>query len=90
MHKTAYIYRYEGGGYAALCGASIAPVDGVGGLMSLNRCVGPSKSGRPAATIQTGRLFAWKTPPTLEVEHATIKPPSMKSPSPRHFSQNAH
>lgn len=32
--KTAHIYRYEGGGYAALCGASIALVDGVGGLMS--------------------------------------------------------
>ena len=26
--KTAHIYRYEGGGYAALCGASIALVDG--------------------------------------------------------------
>ena len=31
--KTAHIYRYEGGGYAALCGASIALVDGEGGLM---------------------------------------------------------
>ena len=32
--KTAHIYRYEGGGYAALCGASIALVDGEGGLMT--------------------------------------------------------
>lgn len=32
--KTAHIYRYEGGGYAALCGASVALVDGEKGLMS--------------------------------------------------------
>ena len=28
--KTAHIYKYEGGGYAALCGASISLVDGEG------------------------------------------------------------
>jgi threonine aldolase len=32
--KTAHIYRYEGGGYAALCGASVALVDGEKGLMT--------------------------------------------------------
>lgn len=32
--KTAHIYRYEGGGYAALCGASIALVEGEKGLMT--------------------------------------------------------
>ena len=32
--KTAHIYRYEGGGYAALCGASVALVDGEKGLMN--------------------------------------------------------
>ena len=32
--KTAHIYRYEGGGYAALCGTSIALVDGEKSLMS--------------------------------------------------------
>jgi threonine aldolase len=32
--KTAHIYRYEGGGYAALCGASIALVNGEKGLMT--------------------------------------------------------
>ena len=32
--KTAHIYRYEGGGYAALCGASVALVDGDSGLMT--------------------------------------------------------
>tara|TARA_B100000575_G_scaffold267369_1_gene245424 strand:- start:3455 stop:4501 length:1047 start_codon:yes stop_codon:yes gene_type:complete len=32
--KTAHIYRYEGGGYAALCGASIALVDSDSGLMT--------------------------------------------------------
>jgi len=32
--RTAHIYRYEGGGYAALCGASIALVDGHKGLMT--------------------------------------------------------
>ncbi len=32
--KTAHIYRYEGGGYAALCGASIALVDGEKSLMT--------------------------------------------------------
>ena len=26
--KTAHIYKYEGGGYAALCGASISLVEG--------------------------------------------------------------
>ncbi len=32
--KTAHIYRYEGGGYAALCGASVALVEGKSGLMT--------------------------------------------------------
>ena len=32
--KTAHIYKYEGGGYAALCGASISLVEGEGGLMT--------------------------------------------------------
>jgi len=32
--RTAHIYRYEGGGYAALCGASVALVEGRRGLMS--------------------------------------------------------
>ena len=32
--KTAHIYRYEGGGYAALCGASIALVDGEKSIMT--------------------------------------------------------
>ncbi len=32
--KTAHIYRYEGGGYAALCGASIALVEGEKSLMT--------------------------------------------------------
>lgn len=32
--KTAHIYRYEGGGFAALCGASIALVEGQKGLMT--------------------------------------------------------
>ncbi len=32
--KTAHIYKYEGGGYAALCGASISLVEGKGGLMT--------------------------------------------------------
>ena len=32
--KTAHIYKYEGGGYAALCGASISLVEGDGGLMT--------------------------------------------------------
>ena len=32
--KTAHIYRYEGGGYAALCGASVALVEGTSGLMT--------------------------------------------------------
>jgi threonine aldolase len=31
--SSAHIYRYEGGGYAALCGASIALVDGEKGIM---------------------------------------------------------
>ncbi len=32
--RTAHIYRYEGGGYAALCGASVALVNGEHGLMT--------------------------------------------------------
>ena len=32
--KTAHIYKYEGGGYAALCGVSIALVEGINGIMS--------------------------------------------------------
>ena len=32
--KTAHIYRYEGGGYAALCGASIALIEGEKSLMT--------------------------------------------------------
>ncbi|MGY8754754.1 MAG: threonine aldolase family protein [Candidatus Poseidoniales archaeon] len=32
--KLAHIYRYEGGGYAALCGASIALVEGEKGIMT--------------------------------------------------------
>ncbi len=32
--KTAHIYKYEGGGYAALCGASISLVEGKGGIMT--------------------------------------------------------
>jgi threonine aldolase len=35
--KTAHIYRYEGGGYAALCGASIALVEGDGGIMTADQ-----------------------------------------------------
>jgi threonine aldolase len=35
--KSAHIYRYEGGGYAALCGASIALVEGKGGIMSADQ-----------------------------------------------------
>ncbi len=31
--KTAHIYKYEGGGYAALCGVSIALVEGTNGIM---------------------------------------------------------
>ncbi len=31
--KTAHIYKYEGGGYAALCGVSIALVEGMNGIM---------------------------------------------------------
>lgn len=32
--KTAHIYKYEGGGYAALCGASVSLVEGKNGLMT--------------------------------------------------------
>ena len=32
--KTAHIYKYEGGGYAALCGVSIALVEGMNGIMT--------------------------------------------------------
>ncbi|HIF90063.1 MAG TPA: aminotransferase class V-fold PLP-dependent enzyme [Candidatus Poseidoniales archaeon] len=32
--KTAHIYKYEGGGYAALCGVSIALVEGMNGIMN--------------------------------------------------------
>jgi threonine aldolase len=32
--KTAHIYKYEGGGYAALCGVSIALVEGENGIMN--------------------------------------------------------
>ena len=32
--KSAHIYKYEGGGYAALCGVSIALVEGINGIMS--------------------------------------------------------
>ena len=35
--KTAHIYKYEGGGYAALCGASISLVEGKGGLMAADQ-----------------------------------------------------
>lgn len=35
--KTAHIYKYEGGGYAALCGASISLVEGKGGLMTADQ-----------------------------------------------------
>ena len=35
--KTAHIYRYEGGGYAALCGASIALVEGEKCLMTADQ-----------------------------------------------------
>ena len=35
--KTAHIYKYEGGGYAALCGVSISLVEGAGGLMTANQ-----------------------------------------------------
>ncbi|MDA7492018.1 beta-eliminating lyase-related protein [Candidatus Poseidonia sp.] len=35
--RTAHIYRYEGGGFAALCGASIALVDGDKGLMTADQ-----------------------------------------------------
>ena len=34
--KTAHIYKYEGGGYAALCGVSIALVEGSNGIMNPN------------------------------------------------------
>lgn len=32
--KSAHIYKYEGGGYAALCGVSIALVEGKNGIMN--------------------------------------------------------
>ena len=32
--KTAHIYKYEGGGYAALCGASVSLVEGENGIMT--------------------------------------------------------
>ena len=35
--KTAHIYKYEGGGYAALCGASISLVEGKNGLMTADQ-----------------------------------------------------
>ena len=35
--RTAHIYRYEGGGFAALCGASIALVEGDKGLMTADQ-----------------------------------------------------
>ena len=35
--KTAHIYKYEGGGYAALCGVSISLVEGAGGLMTADQ-----------------------------------------------------
>ena len=35
--KTAHIYKYEGGGYAALCGVSISLVEGEGGLMTADQ-----------------------------------------------------
>ncbi len=34
VDKNAHIYVYEGGGYAALCGVSIALVDGISGQMT--------------------------------------------------------
>jgi len=34
VDKNAHIYVYEGGGYAALCGVSIALVDGTSGQMA--------------------------------------------------------
>ena len=33
MHETAHIYRYEGGGYAALAGCSVALIGGERGMM---------------------------------------------------------
>ena len=35
--KTAHIYKYEGGGYAALCGVSVSLVDGEDGLMTADQ-----------------------------------------------------
>jgi threonine aldolase len=69
--KTAHIYRYEGGGYAALCGASIALVDGVSGLMTPEQV--RSAVRKSEATIQTVPWCAWRTPQTSEEVHAMTK-----------------
>ena len=34
LEKNSHIYTYEGGGYAALCGCSVARVDGENGILS--------------------------------------------------------
>ena len=61
MERTSHIYQYEGGGYAALSGVSVALIDGK--LMAV------------WGTIQTAPWFASKTPPTEAVAHVTNKKP---------------
>ncbi|HIF46016.1 MAG TPA: low specificity L-threonine aldolase [Candidatus Poseidoniales archaeon] len=55
--KSAHIYRYEGGGYAALCGASIALVDGEKSIMSAQQVqVAIRKSAGSQSHYPNGKL----------------------------------
>ena len=64
--KTAHIYKYEGGGYAALCGASISLVEGKGGLMTAEQV---KKVAQPAL----GSFFEFRDRPNVYRASASDK-----------------
>jgi threonine aldolase len=66
--KTAHIYRYEGGGYAALCGASIALVEGEKCLMTADQVRNAiRKADGSGSHYPNGSLVCVETRPTLAV-----------------------
>ena len=71
LEKEAHIYLYEGGGFAALSGCSVASLTETAVEWP------PPTSGRPfarptaEATTPTGASSASRTPPTVAAAHAT-------------------
>ena len=79
--KTAHIYRYEGGGYAALCGASVALVEGTSGLMTPEQVKSAVRKAEGSGShYPNGSLVCVENTSNLGGGSCTTKTPSTPSP----------